>query len=136
MALIIAGACSHTGPNGSAAHGGWQARIDLHDLGREGGGPGEYKQPDGLTVLPDGRVLVRDPGNARITVYSPMGDFLEDWRHPAGGGFNTDRRFYTDTAGNSGGQDSGRTIRPTPIALPRTAGLRRLRAGRPLPRPR
>ncbi len=73
----------------------------MFDLGREGAGPGEFKQPDGLAVLPDGRVIVRDPGNVRITVYSPSGEFLEDWRHPGGGGFNTSRQFYVDTAGNS-----------------------------------
>jgi len=71
----------------------------LRDIGREGGGPGEFRNPDGLTTLPDGRVLVRDPGNARIAVFDSAGSYLEQW--PLSGGFNTSRRFYADTAGNS-----------------------------------
>jgi hypothetical protein len=71
----------------------------LRDIGREGGGPWEYRQPDGMTTLPDGRVLVRDPGNARIAVFDSAGNYLEQWR--LRGGFNTSTRFYADTAGNS-----------------------------------
>ncbi|NIP83339.1 MAG: hypothetical protein GWM90_30580, partial [Gemmatimonadetes bacterium] len=71
------------------------------DVGREGGGPGEYANPDGIAVLPDGRLLVRDPGNARISVYSSDGVYLEAWDHPTGGGFNTDATFWVDTAGTA-----------------------------------
>ena len=71
----------------------------LRDIGREGGGPGEFRNPDGMTMLPDGRLLVRDPGNARITVFDSAGDYLEQWS--LSGGFNTSRRFYADSAGNS-----------------------------------
>jgi len=53
----------------------------LRDLGRGGEGPGELKQVDaGLAVLDDGRVLVRDPGNARITVFGPEGEYETEWR--------------------------------------------------------
>jgi hypothetical protein len=72
------------------------------DIGGEGGGPGEYRQPDGgLALLPDGRLLIRDPGNARITVYAPDGGYLAGWTLPSGGGFSTSRKLYTDTAGNA-----------------------------------
>jgi hypothetical protein len=71
----------------------------IRDIGREGGGPGEFKGPDGMTTLPDGRLLVRDPGNARVAEFSPDGEYLgQFW---LAGGFNTSRRFYTDTVGNS-----------------------------------
>lgn len=54
-------------------------------FGRSGGGPGEYANSDGgLAVLADGRIVLRDPGNARFTVYSLDGDFLETW--PTRGG--------------------------------------------------
>lgn len=73
--------------------------IHLRTIGKEGNGPGEYKSPDGMAILPDGRVLVRDPPNGRITVYDAEGHFLEQW--PLTGGFNTDRRFYVDQNGRS-----------------------------------
>ncbi len=76
-------------------------------FGREGGGPGEYKQSDGgLAVLPDGRVLLRDPGNGRITVYSSEGEYLDTW--PLRGGYFTSRPLYVDTAGNAYTQIWGR----------------------------
>jgi hypothetical protein len=66
-------------------------------FGREGGGPGEYKRPDGgLAVLSDGRVVLRDPGNTRLTVYSGEGEYLEGWR--IRGTFNTSRQLYRDSA--------------------------------------
>ena len=66
-------------------------------LGRPGEGPGEIKQPDGgLAVLSDGRVLVRDPGNARIQVYGPDGTSLDTW--PIRGGFNSSSPFFQTDA--------------------------------------
>jgi len=67
----------------------------LRDIGRQGGGPGEYENPDGMTTLRDGRVLVRDPGGARIVVFDAAGTFIEQW--PLSGGFNTSNPLYRDT---------------------------------------
>jgi hypothetical protein len=65
-------------------------------FGREGGGPGEYKRPDGgLSILSDGRILLRDPANARIQVYAPDGEDLDTWR--IRGNFNTSSRMIVDT---------------------------------------
>lgn len=73
----------------------------LLDIGRKGGGPGEYQNPDGgLAFLPDGRLVVRDPGKAKLLVFSPDGADLAEWTLPSGGGFNTSRKLYTDTLGN------------------------------------
>jgi len=78
-----------------AVDGNYIARF-----GRQGGGPGEYKRPDGgLAVLPDGRVLLRDPSNARISVFAPDGEFLDSWR--IRGGFSTSRPLSIDTEGNA-----------------------------------
>lgn len=69
-------------------------------FGRKGGGPGEYLGPDGgLNILSDGRILLRDPANARIQVYSPEGEDLDTWR--IRGGFNTSRRMIVDTLDRS-----------------------------------
>lgn len=70
----------------------------LRDIGREGEGPGEYKQPDsGLAILPDGRVAIRDPGNGRITFYSPDGEY--DGFYRIAGSFNTSSPMISDTSG-------------------------------------
>jgi hypothetical protein len=65
----------------------------LMTLGRKGSGPGEYRQPDGgVAVVSDGRVVLRDPGNARLAVYSGDGSYLTQW--PVTAGFNTGRPLY------------------------------------------
>lgn len=72
----------------------------LADFGRDGGGPGEYKSPDGgLAMLPDGRIAVRDPGNARIQLFAADGTPAGEWPLPSGGGFSTSRRMYVDESG-------------------------------------
>ena len=71
----------------------------IRTIGRVGSGPGEFRRPDGgLAVLPDGRVVLRDPGNGRLAVFSPEGEPLTTWRISSG--LNTSRRLYADTAGN------------------------------------
>jgi len=88
----------------------------LGDWGRDGGGPGEFGQPDGgLAVLSDGRVVVRDPGNARLQVYGPDGERAAEWS-VVRSGFSTSNpllvgprdTIYTSTVINLGeGTDIG-----------------------------
>lgn len=54
----------------------------VRNIGRNGGGPGEFGQVNGLTRMVDGRFLVWDATNARINVYSDTGAFLTAWRVP------------------------------------------------------
>lgn len=69
----------------------------VRNIGRDGGGPGEYKLPGAIAVLSDSRLLVRDPGNGRVSIYGADGEYIEQLWYP--GGFNTSRRLYTDTTG-------------------------------------
>lgn len=50
--------------------------MELWRRGREGAGPGEMRQPDGLSVV-DGMVAVRDHGSHRLTFWSGEGQLLE-----------------------------------------------------------
>jgi hypothetical protein len=69
-------------------------------FGRGGEGPGEYQRPDGgLNVLSDGRIVLRDPGNGRIQVFSPHGESADTWR--IRGGFFTSRRMVVDAQDRS-----------------------------------
>jgi hypothetical protein len=45
---------------------------------------GHYSRPDGVAVLSDGRVVIRDPRRSQLVVYSPRGAYLNHWSHPAG----------------------------------------------------
>lgn len=45
----------------------------LDQVGREGQGPGEFRRITGIDGFPDGRVAVLDPGNARVSIFSPHG---------------------------------------------------------------
>lgn len=71
----------------------------LRTLGGRGAGPGEYLDAGlGAAVMRDGRVLLRDPRNMRINVYSPDGDALDHWHVPSG--LFTSRALALDTADN------------------------------------
>jgi len=73
--------------------GSWTGTI-----GRRGEGPGEIGNTDGgIAVDARGRVAIRDPGNARLTVYSPEGESLSTW--PIPGGHFTNTPLFSDTAG-------------------------------------
>jgi hypothetical protein len=70
----------------------------LATFGRQGGGPGEYANSDGgLAALAGGRIVLRDPGNARFTVYASDGEYLESW--PARGGTFTSTPIFSSADG-------------------------------------
>ena len=67
-------------------------------FGREGEGPGEYRNPDsGLGVLPDGRIVLRDPGTSRLQFYTSDGEPAGSWR--IRGGFHTSNPMVVDSSG-------------------------------------
>jgi sugar lactone lactonase YvrE len=47
--------------------------------GEPGSGPGQFMVPHGVAVHADGRVFVCDRENDRIQIFSPDGEFLEQW---------------------------------------------------------
>jgi hypothetical protein len=73
----------------------------IRTIGRKGRGPGEFMRADGLGQLPDGRLVIKDPGNQRLVVFSAKGDPLATWPSPAppGGHIDETTGIHTDTAG-------------------------------------
>ena len=72
----------------------------LETLGGRGEGPGEFKGAEAIAMLPDGRLVVRNPGNQRVEVFGPEPGHTEQWRYPAGG-LTTFRQLYTDMHGRT-----------------------------------
>ncbi|HPF61425.1 MAG TPA: hypothetical protein PLI93_05115 [Gemmatimonadales bacterium] len=83
-------------------------------VGRSGAGPGEYRNPTELRVRDDGRIVLRDPPNARILELSPLGSplrtipvvsqnhrmlALSGQRFMLLGGSHTDFAIIVDSAG-------------------------------------
>jgi hypothetical protein len=48
----------------------------IRTIGREGGGPGEFRQGIGLAWAPDGLLWVVDPGNSRISAFDTTGAYV------------------------------------------------------------
>ena len=71
----------------------------LVTVGREGGGPGEYRSATGLVVMPDGTVKLWDPEGPRLSSFSPEGEYL-DGRRVESYGFYGYRSLFADTLGN------------------------------------
>lgn len=68
-------------------------------LGREGSGPGEYRDVAlGMVVLADGTVLLQDPRNGRFNVYDRSGAAVDHW--PLASGLFTSRATFADTSGH------------------------------------
>ncbi len=73
----------------------------VRTLGREGGGPGEFRNPIGLAWGPEGNLWVTDTGNARYEVFDTAGNYVDSrprrirgWGYPWGGGFDRSGRLY------------------------------------------
>ena len=51
----------------------------LFSWGEPGSGPGEFNVPHGIVLDSEGRVYVADRENSRIQIFSPDGDFINEW---------------------------------------------------------
>jgi len=73
----------------------------VRTIGREGGGPGEFRNPIGLAWAPDGTIWVADPSAGRFTVFDSAGTFIDSHprrltgsSYPWVGGFGADARLH------------------------------------------
>jgi hypothetical protein len=94
-------------------------------LGREGAGPGEYRQNNGMVVRPDGGIALWDSQNARVSFLDSAGAFTTSWPTPSG--FSTSNGLVTD---RSGGLFLKRPVTaPRPGEILGRMGLVRLKPG-------
>jgi len=59
----------------------------VRTVGREGGGPGEFRAPQAIHQAPNGNFWVPDPRNNRISIFDTSGAYVEGRNMP--GGFGT-----------------------------------------------
>jgi len=79
-----------------------QDGTHLGDLGREGDGPGEFRDLLSIKTLPDGRIAAYDESTHLVSFYDSAGRYLDRVRVPKHfvGGVGDD--FQVDTAGHIG----------------------------------
>lgn len=81
----------------------------LQSWGEPGTGPGQFNVPHDIGVAPDGRLLIADRENDRIQIFSPEGEYLDQWPHiqrPTGVHVHTDGRVYVSSLWWRTGQKS------------------------------
>jgi DNA-binding beta-propeller fold protein YncE len=64
--------------------------TQLTAWGHDGSKPGEFIEPVGIVVDPDGKVIVADTGNHRVQIFDQKGTFIKE--HPMSGW----EEFYTE----------------------------------------
>lgn len=89
-------------------------------VGRTGQGPGEFTEPNGLRIAPDGKLWVNDHANGRFVIFSGDGTFERQILAPAWGyGYSWDGEF----------DRRGRLMEGIPVQSPRggprTSAIRR-----------
>lgn len=69
----------------------------IRRVGRQGAGPGEFAQGNGIAALPDTGIAVLDSQNSRVSFFSANGDFRSSFLIPAG--FSTNNGLFSDRSG-------------------------------------
>lgn len=83
----------------------------IQSWGEPGNGPGQFNLPHGVAVTSDGRVLVADRENDRVQVFTPDGDFVEEWtdvQRPTNLAIDAEGRIYVSELGHDPGDVSFR----------------------------
>ncbi len=78
----------------------------LKSWGEPGTGPGEFNLPHGIALDSRGRVFVADRENSRIQIFSPDGEYLDEWpdiARPCEIFFDADDRAYVAEVGYHAG---------------------------------
>lgn len=73
----------------------------LRDIGREGEGPGEFRQPSSMFIMPDGRIAVVQMMPGRIILLNPDGTPGGDFNAPQAPDGGMQMFFGAGRAGNS-----------------------------------
>jgi hypothetical protein len=68
----------------------------VRQIGRQGGGPGEYELIRNVMVAPAGSINVLDATLGRLSAYSPNGQFLSSAQVPVARGFGMPAAFLSD----------------------------------------
>ncbi len=76
------------------------AGVYVKTLGRRGEGPGEFSRAEAIALLPDGRLVVRAPGNMRLEVFGPGDGETEQWAYNSRGLYSA-ASLYTDASGRT-----------------------------------
>ena len=72
----------------------------VETLGGRGEGPGEFSRAEAIALLPDGRLVVRDPGNQRIGVFGPASGQTDQWAYNSGNSYSM-LPLHTDANGRT-----------------------------------
>ena len=72
----------------------------VETLGRRGEGPGEFRYAEAIALLPDGRLVVRDSRNHRISVFGPGPGQTDQWGFDAGNS-GSNYPLHTDVHGRT-----------------------------------
>ncbi|HEU5219305.1 MAG TPA: 6-bladed beta-propeller [Gemmatimonadales bacterium] len=70
----------------------------LRHIGRDGAGPGEFRQINGAVVRPDGGIAVWDSQNSRVSFFDSTGSFVTS--RPTPSGFSTNNGLISDRSGS------------------------------------
>jgi DNA-binding beta-propeller fold protein YncE len=117
----------------------------VQSWGEPGTGNGEFNLVHGIAVASDGRVLVADRENDRIQIFSPDGEYLDQWtdvQRPTQIIFDPEGNVYVSELWRRAGEESFRlgvahsdqpgrvtVYNPTGTVLARWGGPDRLEAG-------